>query len=127
MYQGGEGLKRADEAQDEEQSCALFKLDPKCQSLFDSLHLLACKFPFNSVGHFSRFLLTANANDRPCENRLPEDPGDCQVSQLFVVILGNGLERISHLFEPGIVWLLGIAVSPPKIILVEKVKLEAIC
>src|SRR5712692_5380783 len=105
----------------------LYTLAPHHKSLLDGLYLLLCELPASTAYHFYCLLLVADANDRASDRRLPENPGNRQVRQLFVLIPGNGLEHCTHLFEPGKGRLLGVGVSPPEILRVQARQVKAVC
>ncbi len=99
-------------------------LAPKGERLLDGLDFLAGEFPVDPADHFLRFSLAADAHDRPGQCRLPENPGNCQVGQLFVVILGYDLEHFSYPFEPGIGLRFRVRVPPSKILRVQALQVE---
>src|SRR5258708_13410330 len=99
-------------------------LGPKGERLLDGLDFLAGELPVDTAGHFLRFSLAADAHDRPGQCRLPEYPGNCQVGQLFVMILGYGLGHSSYPFAPGIGLRFRAGIPPSKILRVQALQVE---
>ena len=103
-----------------------YPLAPVCEGLFDGLCLLVGELPVEAACHFSGFLFAADAHDGAGQGGLSEEPGNGEVDHLFVMVLGNGLEGCSELFEPGEGGLLGVGVLAAEILRVQALQVKAV-
>src|SRR6266516_3154240 len=71
--------------------------------------------PTGNDEHITLLPFEAGTADYRCALPL-EDMVDC--TAYMPVVLGDSLEHMTHLFEPGIWWLLCVEVSPPEIMLI---------
>ena len=94
--------------------------------MLDGLYLWLRELPVDTTCHFHCLPFIADANDRSRHSRLPQDPGKCQVNQLFVMVPGNGLKRTPRLFKPGVRRLLGIGAPTPEIMWIKAILVKTV-